>query len=58
VLTNVPGTFKLYTAVNLQKSLSAMLENAATSGQLPVLNKAIYAIQMAVKKVQEAGQVR
>jgi len=37
---------------------SAMLENAATSGQLPVLNKAIHAIQMAVKKVQEAGQVR
>ena len=36
---------------------SAMLENAATSGHLPMLGKAIHAIQMAVKKVQEAGQV-
>ncbi|GAB7328574.1 hypothetical protein MBLNU13_g00524t1 [Cladosporium sp. NU13] len=36
---------------------SAMLENAATSGQLPMLNKAIHAIQTAVKKVQEASSL-
>lgn len=36
---------------------SAMLEDAAKSGQLPMLDKAIDAIQRAVKKVQEAGQV-
>lgn len=33
----------------------AMLENAATSGQLPMLDKAIQAIQTAVKKVLEAN---
>lgn len=36
---------------------STLLENAATSGQLPMLYKAIHAIQTAVKKVQGAGSV-
>lgn len=37
---------------------SAMLEDVAVSGQLPMLNKAIDAIKAAVKKVQAAGTVR
>ena len=36
---------------------NTLLENAATSGQLPTLYKAIHAIQTAVKKVQGAGPV-
>jgi hypothetical protein len=34
---------------------NAMLENAAVSGQLPMLGKAIDTIKAAVKKVQSAG---
>jgi hypothetical protein len=36
---------------------SAMIENAATSGQLSMLDKAIHAIKAAVKKIQAAGSV-
>jgi aspartate aminotransferase len=36
---------------------SAVIENAATSGQLPMLDKAIHAIKAAVKKIQAVGSV-
>lgn len=37
---------------------NSMRENAATSGQLPMLEKAIEAIKAAVKKVQAVGALR
>jgi aspartate aminotransferase len=36
---------------------SAMIENAVTSGQLRMLDKAIHAIKAAVEKVQAVGSV-